>query len=99
MKARFTEKPQAVVVIQDGNTIYCQVAINVTEIEIADEITEEKHTEYEADFNQFSVQKGEIDLDDLNRNPSAYIDYKPRKIEDTEKRINDAIALAVAALI
>lgn len=89
MKARFTEIPQRVVITTDGNTVYCQIALNIEEVEIEDPQTHETKIEYECDFNSFYGSSFLIDVDDVEENPEDYIDFKPEDVSEYEQRIRD----------
>ena len=61
----------------------------MTEVEVTDPQTQETHTEYECDWNDFYCPAFEIDTDDVVENPGDYIDYKPENVDGAEKRLRD----------
>ena len=97
MKARFLTEPNPVTLVTDGNTVYCQIALNPTEVMVIDPETEETHTEWECDYNDWHCSKRQIDVDDVQAHPEDYLDYKPVDVPETEQRLRD-IEDAIAEL-
>ena len=89
MKARFTEKPEQLVIYADGSTIYYQIALNPSKVNVTDPQTKETHTEYECDFNAFSAPGYLLDPADVETDPSKYLDYQPEEVSDSEQRLRD----------
>lgn len=89
MRERFTTEPQKVSIITDGNTVYCQIALNAEEIDVPDIESETTHTEWECDFNSFHCSRFDIDIEDVRLNPEMYIDFKPESVSDAEQRLRD----------
>lgn len=97
MKARFETRPQEVEITMDGNTVYCQIALNAQEVEVKDPETEETHKEWECDLNTFYGHRYDIDTDDVRDNPEKYIDFKIESVSGSEQRLRD-IETALAEL-
>lgn len=97
MKARFSELPQEVVIINDGNIVYCQIALNAVEVVVEDPESGTTRREWEVDFNDFSCSRFDIDINDVRENPRGYLDYHPGAVTENETRLRD-IETALAEL-
>lgn len=87
-RARFFEqKPNVETHIFD-DTVYAYIYLNETEgdTEIDDDHPNSMHF-YEYDYNEFCELVSNIDLDDLSKNPSDYLDYEPVQILSQQEKM------------
>ena len=86
IKAKFTSEQQPVKTVIDGEKVYVFICLNgVVGTETKDEYDGEHGTEeyIEYDYNEFTVDKDAIDLDDIINDPEKYLSYVP------DSQIND----------
>lgn len=86
IKAKFTSEQQPVKTVIDGEKVYVFICLNgVSGTDVQDgydgEQVTEKYIEY--DYNEFTVDKDAIDLDDIINYPEKYLNYV------TDSQIND----------
>lgn len=83
IKAKFTSEQQPVRIVEDKNKVYVFICLNgISRIdkqegfngEQVSQITEE-YIEY--NYNEFTADKDNVDLDDIRNNPENYLDYIP----------------------
>lgn len=86
IKAKFALEQQPVKTVIDGNKIYVFICLNgVPGIDVQDGYDVEQVTEeyIEYDYNEFTVDKDAIELDDIINDPEKYLNYIP------DSQIND----------
>lgn len=84
MKARFIERQPAVLWQEHDNTV--DVAICINETKVTERFDEEECTYYEYDYNQFRIEKGTLEKEEVQKEPEKFLDYIPGK-ESEEKRL------------
>lgn len=79
-KAKFALEQQPVKTVIDGNKAYIFICLNgVPGIDVQDGYDGEQVTEeyIEYDYNEFTIDKNAIDLDDVINDPEKYLNYVP----------------------
>lgn len=82
MKARFIERQPAVLWQEHDNTV--DVAICLHETEGTECFDDEECTYYEYDYNQFRVEKGALEKEDVQKEPEKFLSYIPGKESEEE---------------
>lgn len=85
-RAKFASEQQPVKTVIDGEKVYVFICLNgVAGIDIQDSYNGEQVTEeyIEYDYNEFTVDKDVIDLNDIINYPEKYLNYVP------DSQIND----------
>ena len=82
-KAKFTIEQQPVKTVIDGEKVYVFICLNgVVRTETKDGYDSEEVTEeyIEYDYNEFTVDKDAINLDDIINDPEKYLKYLLEKL-------------------
>ena len=87
MKARFIERQPAVLWQEHDNTV--DVAIWLHETEGTECFDGEECTYYEYDYNQFRVEKGALEKEDVQKEPEKFLSYIPGKESEEERRLKE----------
>ena len=85
-RAKFASEQQPVKTVIDGNKVYVFICLNgIHGTDVQDGYDGEQVTEeyIEYDYNEFTIDKDTIDLDDIINNPEKYLNYVP------DSQIND----------
>lgn len=85
-RAKFASEQQPVKTVIDGNKIYVFICLNgVHGTDVQDGYDGEQVTEeyIEYDYNEFTIDKDAINLDDIINDPEKYLNYVP------DSQIND----------
>ena len=85
-RVKFASEQQPVKTVIDGNKVYVFICLNgIYGTDVQDgydgEQVTEKYIEY--DYNEFTIDKDTIDLDDIINDPEKYLNYVP------DSQIND----------
>lgn len=86
IKAKFASEQQPVKTVIDGNKVYVFICLNgVPGTDVQDGYDGEQVTEeyIEYDYNEFTIDKDAIELDDIINDPEKYLNYVP------DSQIND----------
>ena len=92
MKARFSSQQQPVKVVQADGMAYVFICLNETRgTETYPDMGDGQTTEsyYEYDYNQFRVEKGALEKEDVQKEPEKFLSDIPGKESEEERRLKE----------
>lgn len=98
MKAEFTEKQPSVKTVTYDDLTRVFICANGRKITKKYDYDDVDHEVWEYDYHEFADETNNLDMDDINANPSRYLDYDPAHIVANQKALfaqyRDEVVLA-----